>query len=165
MTPKFLPTLTALSIAATALVPGATALAQDDPAAAAAPAKIEITKAYAYLDKTTQPPTTTATVVFKTKDPLPRRNAGKGMIQASGYLDAAGHSIAGVRGAHGKAANCYVIYTPIRYGKIAGTGKSAKAGTKHTLKVTAHEGGATDSISVTLRKEKPGDATGKPLGC
>jgi hypothetical protein len=163
MTPKLLPTLTALTVAAALAPAGATAIAQDD-AASAAP-KIEITKAYAYLDKTIQPGTTTATVVFKTRDALPRRNAGKGMIEASGYLDAAGHSIGAVRGAHGTSAHCYVIYTPIKYGKIAGSGKSAKAGTQHTLKVTAHEGSATDSLSLTLRKQKAGDATGKPLGC
>ena len=32
----------------------------------------------------------------------------------SGYLDAAGHSIAAVRGVHGKSSHCYVIYTPIK---------------------------------------------------
>jgi hypothetical protein len=163
MTRNLLPTLTTLTVLAALVPAGATAIAQDD-ATAAAPT-IEVTKAYAYLDKTTQPGTTTATVVFKTKDALPRRNAGKGMIEASGYLDAAGHSIGAVRGAHGVSSHCYVIYTPISYGKIAGTGKSAKAGTKHTLKVTAHDGGATDSLSVTLRKEKAGDGRGKPLGC
>jgi hypothetical protein len=163
MTRRLLPTLTALTVLAALAPAGATAIAQDD-ASSTAPT-IQITKAYAYLDKTTQPGTTTATVVFKTSDALPRRNAGKGMIEASGHLDAAGHSIAAVRGAHGLSAHCYVIYTPIGYGKIAGSGKSAKAGTKHTLKVTAHDGGATDSLSVTLRKEKAGDGRGKPLGC
>jgi hypothetical protein len=158
---KLLPTFAALAVAATALIPVG--------AASAAPTTVpslDIVGAYAYKDTKTQPGKTYATVVFKTKGELPRRYDG--MIRAAGFLDGTGHSIGSVRGAHGKSAHCYTFMVAIKDGKIAGPdGKSAKLGTKHTVKVTVRgdNGDLSDTASVTLRKARTGDASGKPLGC
>ncbi|HMJ36252.1 MAG TPA: hypothetical protein VK501_20290 [Baekduia sp.] len=165
MTPKLLPSLTALTLLATLAPAGAaTATAQSD--APTTVSSIEIVKAYAYKDTRIQPGKTYAKVVFKTKGELPRRFDG--MIRAGGALDDTGHSVSSIRGKHGKAAHCYAILAEIKDGKIAGLkGKSGKLGTRHTLVVTARgtDGDVTDSIGVTLRKQRAGDASGKPLGC
>ena len=163
MSPKFLPTITALAAAAV-LIPAGAATAQSD--APTTVPSIEIVKAYAFKDTTIQKGKTYAHVVFKTRSELPRRYDG--MIRAGGALDGTGHSVASVRGRHGTAAHCYSILVAIKDGRIAGPGgKSAHLGTKHTLKVTARgdDGDISDSISVTLRRAEAGDASGKPLGC
>jgi hypothetical protein len=88
------------------------------------------------------------------------------MIRAGGVLDGTGHSVSSIRGNHGKAAHCYSILAEINDGKIAGPkGRPGALGTKHTLQVTARGTDDSDSITVTLRKQRAGDAGGKPLGC
>jgi hypothetical protein len=163
MTRKILPTLAALTTIA-ALAPAGAALAQTD--APTTVPSIDIVKAYAFKDTTIQKGKTYANVVFRTKSALPRRFDG--MIRAAGFLDDSGHSVGSVRGAHGKAGHCYSILIAIKDGRIAGpTGQGAGLGTRHTLKVTARgdDGAISDSIGVTLRRAKAGDASGKPLGC
>jgi hypothetical protein len=156
---KLLPSLAGLAVAA-ALVPAGAAGAQSD--APTTVPSIDIVGAYAYKDTKTQPGKTYASVVFRTKSELPRRFDG--MIRAAGFLDGTGHSI----GTVSKSRHCYTFLVAIKDGRIAGPhGKSGKLGTKHTVKVTARgdNGDISDSTSVTLRRAKAGDASGKPLGC
>jgi len=163
MNAKLLSSLTALSVAATVL-PAGSALGADAGGTPTTVPSVKVTKAYAYVDTKIQPGTKYVHVVFKTKDELPRRYDG--MIRASGALDQVGHSIGSV---HGKASKCYGFYVKIVDGRIATKhGASAKIGSKHKLVVTARGDGGKDLsgvISVTLRKAKAGDASGKPLGC
>lgn len=157
---KLIPAVTAL-LAAAALVPAAGAVAQD---AATTTPSIEITGAYAYVDNALGDGKTYASVVFRTADPLPRRHDG--MIRASGSLDGTAHSLGSVRGKDGKTRNLYSFLVQIRNGKIAGTkGKSAKLGTRHTVVVFARgtNGDISDTATVTLRKKRTGDRSGKPL--
>jgi hypothetical protein len=164
MTTRLLPALTALAVAAAALVPAGAAVAQD--AAPTTVPGIQITKAYAFVDHHVRPGMSYADVVFRTTDALPRRYDG--MIRAYGALDGTGHSIASVRGRHGTAAHCYSIVVAIRDGRIAGPhGRKARTGSAHTLKVTARGTGSdiADTARVTLRRARAGDASGRPLGC
>jgi hypothetical protein len=152
------------TLTAVAAGPATGAMAQSD--APATVPSIKITKAYAFKTSGLGDGKTYAKVVFRTADELPRRFDG--MIRAGGALDDTGHSVGSVRGRHGKAANCYTILARIQDGRIAGPhGRKASIGSRHTLRVTAR--GTTDDISdtmsVTLRKQRAGDMSGKPLGC
>jgi hypothetical protein len=159
---KFLTAIAALT--AVAAGPAAGAMAQAD--APATVPSIEITKAYAFKTSSYADGKTYAQVVFKTAGELPRRFDG--MIRAGGALDGTGHSISAVRGKHGKATNCYTFLAKINDGRIAGPqGRKAGVGSRHTVKVTARGTTAdiSDSVSVTLRRQRPGDLSGKPLAC
>jgi hypothetical protein len=157
---KLIPAVTAL-FAAAALVPATGAVAQD---AGTTTPGVEITGAYAYVDNALGDGKTYASVVFRTADPLPRRHDG--MIRASGSLDGTAHSLGSVRGKDGKASNLYTFLVQIRNGKVAGPkGKSAKLGSKHTVVVFARgtNGDISGTATVTLRKKRAGDRSGKPL--
>jgi hypothetical protein len=103
--------------------------------------------------------------VFRTAKPLPRRYDG--LIRASGAIDGVGHSL----GTAKRGSTCYTFLVPVKGGSIAVSDghngierKGAKAGRKFTLTVESRDG-KTVTKTLTLRKEKPGDASGKPLGC
>jgi hypothetical protein len=160
---KFLTALCAVG-AIVGAAPASGATAQSD--APTTVSKVEITGAYAYRTSILGDGKTYASVVFKTADQLPRRFDG--MLRASAALDGTGHSIASVRGRHGKAANCYTALFRIMDGKIAGPkGKKASIGSKHAFKLTARgtNGDIGDTAAVTLRRQKAGDVSGRPLGC
>lgn len=158
---KLLPSLTAIAAAA-ALVPATASLAADAPTTVPG---VEITKAYAYVDTSYPDGKDYAAVVVRTKGELPRR--ADGMIRAGGSLDGVMHSLGSVKGAHGKARNCYMFLAEIKDGKIRGADTSARKGTKHKVVIAARgtEGDIKDSVSVKLRAMKAGDRSGKPLGC
>lgn len=150
--------------AAAALVPAAGAFAADT--APTTVPSLDIKGAYAYVDNSVNPGKSYAHVVFKTAGELPRRYDG--MVRASGSLDGTGHSVGGVRGKHGLKAHCYSFLAEIKDGRIRGlNGKRANLGSKHTLVVSARgtDGDLTDHTTVTLRRKRAGDASGKPLGC
>jgi hypothetical protein len=158
MTSKLNKTVAALTAAAV-LAPAGAALAADSTTVDS----VDIKGAYAYIEKNLTPHKTYAAVVFKTSKKLPRRYDG--MLRASGSLDGTGHSIASVKG---KNSRCYTFLAEIKDGKIRGlNGKRANVGSKHTLVVSARgtDGDLTDHATVTLRKKRAGDASGKPLGC
>jgi hypothetical protein len=159
-------TLTALLATGAAITPLATA-AQSAPAA-------KVTGAYLYIQKMNavsgghaklQP---FATLVFKTDRQLPRRFDG---------LIRAGASVAGQSGSvgsvHGKASRCYTVNARIKPDNtITGTrpgGKrlqtKARAGSRLHVEITTAKGATTVKRTLTLRDAKPGDVTGKPLGC
>jgi hypothetical protein len=158
MTPKLLPTITALAATAATFAPGA--------AQAQAPttvSSLDVVKAYAFVNRNLPDHKVYAQVVFKTAHQLPRRFDG--LIRAGGALDGTGHSLGSVGG---RKTRCYTALFRIVDGRIAGPhGKKASLGSKHTLVVTARgtNGDLSDSMSVTLRAQRAGDVSGKPLGC
>ncbi|WP_205697788.1 hypothetical protein [Conexibacter sp. SYSU D00693] len=162
MTRKTFASVAALA-SAVAVVPATSALAQSD--APTTVESLEVVSAFAYVERDLPGPKDYVRVVVKTADELPRRFDG--MIRAGGALDGVQHSMGSVRTAAGKATRCYAFLAEIKDGKVRGTAKKASIGSKHTVKVSARgtSGDLHDTISVTLRKERKGDGSGKALGC
>lgn len=155
MTRKLLALGTAAAVAATALAP--TAGAADAPAP-----KLAVTGAYLYLDHEPASGQDFVRVVFRTKDPLPRRYDGS--IQA-------GASIAGVGGSIGTVKRGAPIYSgatevkghsfaTLVDGKVVR--KGAKVGRKLTVTFETRDGQKV-TRKLTLRAERKGDDQGKPL--
>jgi hypothetical protein len=158
-------TIVAALAACTAIAPIAGAQAPAPPA--------KVTGAYLYINKiqfsngrhaSLQP---FATLVFKTDRQLPRRFDG---------LIRAGAGIAGQRGSvgsvHGKASRCYQVNARIKPDNtITGTTAAgieqtkARAGSRLPVEITTAQGAPTVTRTLTLRHAKPGDTSGKPLGC
>jgi hypothetical protein len=145
----------AAAVAATALVP-ATAGAADN---AAAPLKV--TGAYLYVDHLGNQDF--VRVVFRTASDLPRRSDG--MIRAGVEIEGVGHSIATAR----KGAPIYTGASEIKGHSIPkniGPGKvtrvGAKIGRKYTVTFETRDGQKVTK-KLTLRAERKGDDSGKPL--
>jgi hypothetical protein len=145
-------------------------LADAQPSAPAA----KVTGAYLYINKiqysnghhaTPQP---FATLVFKTDRQLPRRFDG--LIRAGAGIAGQNGSVGSV---HGKASRCYQVNARIKPDNtITGTtaaGKAkqtrARAGSRLRVEITTAKGAPTITRTLTLRHAKPGDASGRPLGC
>jgi hypothetical protein len=142
--------------------------------AADAAATAKVTGAYAYISHTDasinghmRHDVPFATLVFKTDHQLPRRYDG--LIRAGASLGGQSASVGSVAG---KASRCYSISVRIKPdntitgtvdGKLVNT--KAKAGSKLKAVITPAKDAAEITRSVTLRKQRAGDAGGAPLSC
>jgi hypothetical protein len=134
----------------------------------------KVTGAYLYINKiqfsnghhaTPQP---FATLVFKTNHQLPRRFDG--LIRAGAGIAGQNASVGSV---HGKASRCYQVNVRIKPDNtITGTNAAgqrqqtkARAGSRLHIVITTAKDAPTVTRTLTLRHAKPGDTSGKPLGC
>jgi hypothetical protein len=147
--------LTALAaVAATSLAPAA--------GAAEAPApKLDVTGAYLYLDHEPASDQDFVRVVFRSADDLPRR--GDGAIQAGVSIDGVTHSIATVK----KGQPIYTGASEVKGHSITALNgkdirKGAKVGRSFTVRFFTRDGQRVTK-KMTLRAERKGDDTGKPL--
>jgi hypothetical protein len=109
-----------------------------------------------------------ATLVFRTDHQLPRRFDG--LIRAGAGIAGQNGSVGSV---HGKASRCYQVNARIKPDNtITGTsadGKriqtKARVGTRLPVQITPGKGAPTIKRTLTLRAAKPGDTSGRPLGC
>lgn len=159
MNPTFRTSLAALATAAV-LAPAGAVAAGDD---ATTVPSLKIKGAYAYVENSLPGDKSYASVVVRTANVLPRRFDG--MLRASGSLDGTAHSLGSVKG---RASRCYRFLAEIKDGRIRGLkGRKAHIGSRHTMIITARgtDGDLTASRTVTLRKKRAGDTSGRPLGC
>jgi hypothetical protein len=109
-----------------------------------------------------------ATLVYRTDRQLPR--------SSDGSPDTGGASIAGQGGSigsvHGRASRCYAATARIKpdntiTGTNAGSIIQTKAvvGSRLPVAFTTLRHGTTTHRTLTLRAQRPGDLSGKPLGC
>lgn len=155
---RTLATLTTAALAVGALAPaGATA--------AYGPQKLQLKGAYLVTEHLQASHQDFIRAVFRTNHALPRRSDG--LIRASGAIDGVGHSL----GTAKRGTYCYTFLVPVKGGSIAVsdgnngiTRKGAKVGRSFTLTVEVR-GGQKFTRTLKLRDKKPGDASGKPLGC
>jgi hypothetical protein len=134
----------------------------------------KVTGAYLYVNKiqfsnghgaTAEP---FATLVFRTDHQLPRRFDG--LIRAGAGIAGQNGSVGSV---HGKASRCYQVNARIKPDNtITGTSDAgkriqtkARVGTRLPVEITPGKGAPTIKRTLTLRAAKPGDTSGKPLGC
>jgi len=154
-------TRTLLSLTAVAAVAVAS-LAPAAGAADSAPAqKLDVTGAYLYLDHNDASNQDFVRVVFRTADDLPRR--ADGAIQAGVSIDGFSHSIGSVK--HG--APIYTGAAEVKGKSITslnGTSvrKGAKVGRSFTVRFFTRDGQHVTK-KMTLRAERKGDDSGKPL--
>lgn len=164
---------TLIGLAATAALAIAPIAGAQQSAPVAAAPFAKVTGAYLYIQKiqtsdgrhaSLQP---YATLVFKTDRQLPRRFDG--LIRASAGVASQRSSIGSV---NGRASRCYQINARIKPDNtITGTTKAgviqtkAVAGSRLPVEFTTGKGAPTTHRTLTLRKAKAGDASGKPLGC
>lgn len=152
-----------LTAATAAAVVSAAAFAPAGNAASTAPT-LEVTGAYAYVDNIAASKQRFVRVVFETASDLPRR--GDGSIQAGVSIDGVNHSI----GTAKRGTRCYTGASEIKGGSIATlrdgdvVRKGAKIGRTFTVKVFTRDGQSVTK-KLTLRAERKGDDSGKPLGC
>ena len=131
-------------------------------AADAAPAqKLDVTGAYLYLDRDAASKQEFVRVVFRTKDDFPRR--ADGAIQAGISIDGFSHSI----GSATKGAPIYTGAAEVKGGSITAlNGKSirkgATVGRSYTVRFFLRDGQHVTK-KMTLRAERKGDDSGKPL--
>lgn len=159
-----------LALAATAAVPTASALAAGGdhaPTIPATKASIKIEGGYAYYDSFKPLNKRMIIVVVKTHGQAPRR--WDGLIRAGGTLS--GHHGGSVGSVGGKQSKCYTFAVPLKDGRFytdsSGKGAKGSAG-KYLAEFSAKdkEGNTVSSTKViNLRDRRPGDRTGKPLGC
>ncbi len=128
---------------------------------------IKIEQAYAYFDSFKPLNRPLAIVVVKTRGQMPRRFDG--LIRAGGTL---GKSHGGSTGSvGGRASRCYTFSVPLKNGRLLENGKpgaKAGAGTRHLVTFQAKDADGktvTSTKTVTLRKKRAGDVSGKPIGC
>ena len=147
--------LTALAaVAATSLAPAA--------GAAEAPApKLDVTGAYLYLDHEPASDQDFVRVVFRTADDLPRR--ADGAIQAGISIDGFSHSIGSVQ----KGQPIYTGAAEVKGHSITALNgkdirKDARVGRSFTVRFFTRDGQRVTK-KMTLRAERKGDDTGKPL--
>jgi hypothetical protein len=159
-----------LAVAAAAAVPTASALAAGSahaPTVPATKASIKVEGGYAYYDSFRPLNKRQIVVVVKTHGQLPRRFDG--LIRAGGTLS--GHGGGSIASVGGKASKCYTFSIPLKDGRFYTNdgGKGAKGSPgKYTVKMTAKDkdgNTVSSSKSITLRDRRPGDRSGKPLGC
>ena len=151
-----LASLTALAaVAAASLAPVAGA-------ADSAPAqKLDVSGAYLYLDHDSASKQDFVRVVFRTANDLPRRYDGS--IQAGISIDGFSHSVGSAK----KGAPIYTGAAEVKGHSITAlNGKSvrkgAKVGRSFTVRFFTNDGQRVTK-KMTLRAERKGDDTGKPL--
>jgi hypothetical protein len=167
MTPRTLLPLIALAATAAA-VPTTAALAASS-TQPATPASIKVTGGYAYYDAFKPRNQREVVVVVRTAGQLPRRYDG--LIRAGGRFDGRGGGSTFSVG--GKASRCYSWIVPLKDGRFypadGGTGKGPKASPgRYKVEISARDADGdaiTSSKTISLRDRKPGDRSGKPLGC
>ena len=156
MTRKFLSLTAVAAVAAASLAPAAGAA--DTPAPAST---LKVTGAYLYLDHNEASNQDFVRVVFRTASELPRRSDGA--IQAGVSIDGFSHSIGAAR----KGAPIYTGAAEVKGHSITAlNGKSvrkgAKIGRSFTVRFFTRDGQKVTK-KMTLRAERKGDDTGKPL--
>ena len=142
----------------------AVAAASFAPAAGAADApasSLNVTGAYLYLDHNDASKQDFVRVVFRTADDLPRRSDG--MIQAGISIDGISHSIGSAK----KGAPIYTGAAEVKGNSITALNdklirKGAKVGRTFTVRFFTRDGQHVTK-KMTLRAERKGDDTGKPL--
>ncbi|WP_027006745.1 hypothetical protein [Conexibacter woesei] len=159
-----------LAVAAAAAVPTASAIAGSSTHAPTVPAtksSIKVEGGYAYYDSFRPLNKREIIVVVKTHGQLPRRFDG--LIRAGATLS--GHGGGSIGSVGGKASKCYTFSIALKDGRFYPTGDAPAAkGSpgRYTVKMSAKDkDGNTVSSSkpITLRDRRPGDRSGKPLGC
>ncbi|MBI5104662.1 MAG: hypothetical protein HZB46_06695 [Solirubrobacterales bacterium] len=150
------------------LATAAVAAASFAPAAGAAgdaPAKLKVEGAYLYVDHLAASDQDFVRVVFQTADPLDRRYDGA--IRAGVKIEGVASSIASVK----RGGTCYTGATQIRGGRIATIDadgdvvrRKPKVGGKYAVQFSTRDGQKV-TRTLTLRAERKGDDSGKPLGC
>ena len=153
---KILPLTAVSAMAAASLAPAAGAA--DAPAPASS---LDVTGAYLYLDHDDASKQDFVRVVFRTADDLPRR--ADGMIQAGISIDGFSHSIASAK----KGAPIYSGAAEVKGNSITSLNgklirKGAKVGRTFTVRFFTRDGRHVTK-KMTLRAERKGDDTGKPL--
>ena len=149
--------LTALAaVAAASFAP--VAGAADSPAPAS---PLKVTGAYLYLDHNDASNQDFVRVVFRTANDLPRRYDGS--IQAGVSIDSLSHSIGAVK----KGSNIYTGAAEVKGNSITALNgklirKGAKVGRSYTVRFFTRDGQKVTK-KMTLRAERKGDDTGKPL--
>jgi hypothetical protein len=156
MTRKLISLGAAAAVAVTALAPAAGAADN-----AATPLKV--TGAYLYLDHNSASNQDFVRVVFRTANDLPRR--ADGSIQAGVSIEGVSHSIGSAR----KGAPIYTGASEVKghsIPKSTGPGtvtrEGAKVGRKYTVVIETRDGQKVTK-KLTLRAERKGDDSGKPL--
>ena len=155
MNRKFLSLTAVAAVAAASFAPAAGA-------ADSAPAqKLDVTGAYLYLDHNDASNQDFVRVVFRTADDLPRR--ADGAIQAGISIEGFSHSIASAR----KGAPIYTGAAEVKGHSITALNgklirKGAKVGRSFTVRFFTRDGQHV-TRKLTLRSERKGDDTGKPL--
>lgn len=149
--------LTAMAaLAAASLAPAAGAA--DAPAPRSS---LNVTGACLYLDHNDAGKQDFVRVVFRTADDLPRRSDG--MIQAGISIDGISHSIGSAK----KGAPIYTGAAEVKGNSITALDdklirKGAKVGRTFTVRFFTRDGQRVTK-KMTLRAERKGDDTGKPL--
>jgi hypothetical protein len=148
--------LSLTAVAAASLAPAAGAA--DTPAPAST---LKVTGAYLYLDHNEASNQDFVRVVFRTASELPRRSDGA--IQAGVSIDGFSHSIGSAK----KGAPIYTGAAEVKGHSITalnGTSvrKGAKVGRSFTVRFFTRDGQKVTK-KLTLRAERKGDDTGKPL--
>jgi hypothetical protein len=149
----------ATALSAAAIVP--TAGAAD---AGAAPV-LRLEGAYAYVQHIRASHQVFVRVVFRTGADLPRRYDG--LIRAGGAIEGVGHSVATAR----RGTRCYAVAGEIKGGRIPVLGadgtlshKRATLGARYRFELATKDGQSA-SGTLKLRAARPGDDSGRPLGC
>ena len=150
--------LTALAaVAAASFAPVAGAAESPAPAS-----PLKVTGAYLYLDHNDASNQDFVRVVFRTANDLPRRYDGS--IQAGVSIDSLSHSIGAVK----KGSNIYTGAAEVKGHSISSLDgnavarKGAKVGRSYTVRFFTRDGQKVTK-KMTLRAERKGDDTGKPL--
>ena len=122
---------------------------------------LDVTGAYLYLDHNDASKQDFVRVVFRTADDLPRR--ADGMIQAGISIDGFSHSIGSAK----KGAPIYTGAAEVKGNSITALNgklirKGAKVGRSFTVRFFTRDGQHVTK-KMTLRAERKGDDTGKPL--
>jgi hypothetical protein len=156
MTRKLVSLTAVAAVAAASLAPAAGAA--DTPAPAST---LKVTGAYLYLDHNEASNQDFVRVVFRTASELPRR--ADGAIQAGVSIDGFSHSIGSAK----KGAPIYTGAAEVKGHSITAlNGKSvrkgAKIGRSFTVRFFTRDGQKVTK-KMTLRAERKGDDTGKPL--
>ena len=156
MSPKLLSLTAAAAVAAASLAPVAGAADATSPAPT-----LKVTGAYLYLDHEAASNQDFVRVVFRTAADLPRR--ADGAIQAGVSIDGLSHSIASAR----KGAPIYTGAAEVKGHSITALNgklirKGAKVGRSFTVRFFTRDGQHVTK-KLTLRAERKGDDTGKPL--
>jgi hypothetical protein len=162
-------TLLSLAAAAAVAVPAASAMAAGGTTVPATPDSVKVVSGYAYFDSFKPSNDKLVRVVVKTKGQLPRRYDG--LIRADGALGK--HSGGSIGSVGGKATRCYVFSVPLEFGRFiplgdAHTGAKPKVGGHYAVTISAKDANGdkvSGSKTITLRDRKPGDRSGKPIGC
>jgi hypothetical protein len=138
------------------------ALAPSALAAVGTTAPLKVTRAYLYLDNDATTHREFVRVVFRTADPLPRRDDGA--IRAGVSIDGFTHSIASVK----HESTIYSAAAPVKDHSITslrggdGVRRGAKVGRTYTVRIFDRDGHRV-ARKMALRAERPGDDTGRPL--